>query len=126
MTIIWHIFSLGMDASWATYTTLASNRMENVWWDNSKIGCWIRKLLSKFKELSTKKNGDIECYMAYCSTGHGCFMGYLHNIGKQENGGCLYRAGTDSAKHIVILCPKYHIKRRDLEKNWARSYCITT
>ncbi|XP_011864580.1 PREDICTED: uncharacterized protein LOC105560249, partial [Vollenhovia emeryi] len=48
-------------------------------------------------------------------TGHGCFGGYLHRIGRERDARCHHcGANEDSAQHTLEVCPEWQAERRVL------------
>lgn len=60
---------------------------------------------------------ESEYHTTQILTDHGCFMYYLHRMGKRDNGQCMYCNDVDTAEHTLFHCEKWKGVREDTERD---------
>ncbi|CAH1383651.1 unnamed protein product [Tenebrio molitor] len=77
----------------------------------------------------TRKYGSVSFRMTQMLSGHGCFVAYLHRIGRSETAGCWFCGGErDDAEHTLIVCERWKSERAKFRKNtenWTTSNLIS-
>lgn len=78
------------------------------------------EILSCFREWIGRNHGELTFQMTQIITGHGCFKGYPHRIGKTEESGCSFcgREVEDNV-HVLAECTKWREEREGLERSFG-------
>lgn len=66
------------------------------------------EILSCMENWISREFGEQMYQATQLITGHGCFRGYTHRIGKTENGWCKHCEGIlDDNIHVIFDCPQW-------------------
>lgn len=73
-------------------------------------------ILSSFKEWVNREHGEMTFQVTQIITGHGCFKGYTHRIGKTDNSKCSFcNAEVEDNLHVLAECREWRAEREALE-----------
>ncbi|KAH8280003.1 hypothetical protein KR054_004846, partial [Drosophila jambulina] len=61
-------------------------------WEASPKGRWTHRLIPRLEEWLGRKHGQVNFYLTQVLRGHGCFRGYLHNLGHTDSAACTWCA----------------------------------
>lgn len=80
-----------------------------------------QELLSCFHEWVNRSHSELTYQATQIITGHGCFRGYTHRIGKSENDRCGF-CGTnrENNMHVLIECENWREERAKLSYVYGR------
>ncbi|XP_046742525.1 uncharacterized protein LOC124409153 [Diprion similis] len=63
-----------------------------------------------------RKHGAMTFRLSQILTGHGCFEGFLHRIGRATDPSCKHCGGEiDSVEHAIAECPAWKAEREELQ-----------
>lgn len=73
-------------------------------------------ILSCFNEWVKRAHGELTYQVTQLITGHGCFKGYTHRIGKTDNSRCSFCGGqVEDNGHVLVECREWRTEREKLE-----------
>ncbi|XP_046468061.1 uncharacterized protein [Neodiprion pinetum] len=68
-------------------------------------------ILANWEDWFSAKHGRVTFHLTQIATGHGCFEGFLHKIGRATDPVCKQCGGAvDTAEHTVEACPAWETK----------------
>lgn len=75
------------------------------------------EILSCFNEWVTRNHGEMTFQATQLITGHGCFKGYTHRIGKTTNSRCSFcDCEVEDSHHVLTVCSEWEDRRVDLAR----------
>ena len=87
---------------------------QNRWRTDSGTAKWTKTLIKDLKRWLQRDFGSLSYQMTQIFTGHGCFMHFVHKIGKREDDKCMFCGEVDTAEHTFFDCPKWTTTRSDV------------
>jgi hypothetical protein len=98
-------------------------------WEQQTTSLWTHLIMPDIRPWVTRKYGSVSFRMTQMLSGHGCFVAYLHRIGRSETAGCWFCGGErDDAEHTLLVCERWKSDRAKYRKNtenWTTSNLIS-
>jgi hypothetical protein len=98
-------------------------------WEQQTTSLWTHLIMPDIRPWVTRKYGSVSFRTTQMLSGHGCFVAYLHRIGRSETAGCWFCGGErDDAEHTLLVCERWKSERAKYRKNtenWTTSNLIS-
>lgn len=79
------------------------------------------EILSCFREWVERSHGELTYQATQIITGHDCFKGYTHRIGKAENSKCSFcKHEMEDNGHVLLKCEEWGEEREELKLAFGR------
>ncbi|KAJ3634682.1 hypothetical protein MTP99_007628 [Tenebrio molitor] len=86
-------------------------------WEQQTTSLWTHLIMPDIRPWVTRKYGSVSFRMTQMLSGHGCFVAYLHRIGRSETAECWFCGGErDDAEHTLIACERWKSERAKFRK----------
>lgn len=80
-------------------------------WRKAPHGRWTYRLLLELRTWM-KYEASVDYYSTQILTGHGCFVAYVHRMGKPQTPSCCFGCNEpDTAEHHLTLCNRWDKER---------------
>jgi len=81
------------------------------------FGRYTREIIGPVFDLwLDRSHGFVSFHTTQFLTGHGCFMAFLHRIGKKAKPTCFYCEADDTALHTLLECQQWNAERNTLRE----------
>lgn len=86
-------------------------------WESTDKATWTRILIQDIRPWLKCRHRILDFYLTQFLTGHGSFRHYTKRMNITQDDLCAYCGIEDTAEHTVLICDRWDVWRKDLEKS---------